>query len=147
MRTADNLLVIQPGEGTSYGRLVQLVEAKETGGRWAAAVVEGQRGGAVWTHVHRGEPEGLFILEGELELCGAESVTKIGPGGFVLIPPDVEHTLRVLSEKARWFAVWPSSLDGLQQELEQARIDGRDDIATATRIRAEHGMETGRRIG
>lgn len=148
MRTSDNLLVIQPGEGASFGRIVRLVEAKEAGGRWGAGIVEGQRsGGGAWTHLHRGEPEGLFILEGELELCGAESVTRIGPGSFVVVPPDTEHSLRVLSETARWFAIWPASVDGLHEELEQARIDGHDDPATAARIRAQHGMEVGRRIG
>jgi len=148
MRTSDDLVVIHPGEGKRYGHILQLVEAKETDGRWGAAMVEGARGaGGAWTHLHRGEAEGLFILEGELDLCGAETVTKIGPGTFVLVPAGVEHTLLVSSETARWLAIWPAALDGLQEELEQAAQEGRKDPEVAVRLRAEHGMEPGRRLG
>jgi quercetin dioxygenase-like cupin family protein len=146
--TSDGLVVIGPDEGKRYGHLVQLVEAKETGGRWGAGIVQGRRGGGggEWTHVHRGEVEGLLILEGEVELCGAETVTRIGPGTFVLVPADVEHSLRVVSETARWFAVWPAALDGLQEKLAQAAREGRGEPEVAARLRAEHGMETGRRL-
>jgi quercetin dioxygenase-like cupin family protein len=147
MRTDDNLVVFHPGDGARYGNILQLVEAKEADGHWGAGIVEGARGGGgAWTHVHRGAAEGLFILEGEVELCGAETVTRIGPGTFVLVPPNVEHSLRVVSEKARWFAIWPASLDGLQAELAQAARDGRTEPEVAVRLRAQHGMEPGRRL-
>lgn len=147
MRTDDNLLVLQPGEGTSYGDILQLVEARDTGGLWGLVIVRSDRGSSGWTHLHRGQPEGFFILEGDLELCGAEIVTRVGPGSFVLVPPDTEHSFRVLSEEARWLAIWPPSLDGVLEELEEARAGGRDDPETVAAIRARHGTERGRQIG
>lgn len=147
MRTDDNLLVLQLGEGRRYGDILQLVEAKDTNGLWGAVIVRSGRGSSGWTHVHRGQPEGFFILEGDLELCGAETVTRVGPGSFVLVPPDTEHSFRVLSEEARWLAIWPPSLDGVLEELEEARAAGRDDPQTAAAIRARHGSEPGHRIG
>ena len=140
-------MVLEPGAGTWHGDIVQKVEARETGGRWGAVVVRSDRGSSGWTHLHRGEPEGFFVLEGELELCGAESVTRIDPGFFVLVPPDTEHSFRVLGDEARWLAIWPSSLDGLLEDLEKARESGRDDPETIAIIRAQHGTESGRRIG
>jgi quercetin dioxygenase-like cupin family protein len=147
MRTTDNLLIVPPGEGRSYGHIERLIEARETGGRWGVVIVRSDRGSSGWTHLHRGEPEAFFILEGDLELCGAETVTRVGPGTFVLVPPDVEHSFRVLSVEARWLAIWPSTLDGLLEELEQARTEGRDDLQTVAAIRARHGTQPGRRIG
>lgn len=94
-----------------------------------------------------GEPEGFLILEGDLELCGAQTVSRVGPGTFLLVPPDTEHSFRVLSDEARWLAIWPAALDGLLDELEQARAEARDDAETISRIRTRHGTETGRRIG
>ena len=144
---SDNLVIVPDGEGRSYGNIERLVEARETGGHWGVVIVRGVRGSSGWTHVHPGEPEAFFILEGDLELCGAETVTRVGPGTFVLVPPDAEHSFRVLSEEARWLAIWPATLDGLLEELEQARSEGRDDLQTMTAIRARHGTKPGRRIG
>jgi quercetin dioxygenase-like cupin family protein len=147
MRTSDNLIVLQPDEGNSHGGIVQKVDAAQTGGRWGVVIVRSERGSSGWTHVHRGEPEGFFVLNGDLELCGAESVTRVGPGTFILVPPDTEHSFRVLSEEARWLAIWPPSLDGLLEELQQAQADGREDLTTTAEIRGRHGTFPGRRIG
>jgi quercetin dioxygenase-like cupin family protein len=146
MRTPDNLLVVAPNEGKSHGHILHKLEAKETDGRWGVAVVRGEKGGSGWTHIHQGEPEAFFVLEGDIELCGAESVTRIGPGHFVLVPPDTEHALRVLSDEARWLAIWPSALDGLVDALEEARARGEDSLASQAAIRARHGTVPGRRI-
>jgi len=146
MRTSDNLLVVQPDERQHFGDIARLVEAGETNGRWGAVIVHAERGTSGMTHLHRGEPEAFFILEGDLEVCGAESVTPIGPGSFVLVPPDTEHTLHVLSEEASWLAIWPSALDGLPEEIERARTEGRGDPETLMEIRRRHGTESGRRL-
>ena len=115
MRTDDGLAIMGPCDGDVFG------------GR---------------THLHRGEAEAFFILEGELELLGATSTTRIGPGTFVLVPPDTAHGLRILgSREARWLAVWPSALDGLPEELAQAA----GDPSAIAAVRERHGMAAGRR--
>jgi hypothetical protein len=53
----------------------------------------------------------------------------------------------VLSEEARWLAIWPPSLDGLLEELRQAEAEGRTDLTTTAEIRPRHGTFPGRRIG
>ena len=137
MRTSDGLLVIGPEERRRFGHIDLLTESTETGGRWGVVVVNETIGTSGRTHLHRGEPEGFFILSGEVEICGAESVTPLGPGGFALVPPDIEHTIRVLSDTASWLAIWPSRLDGLLTE--RASFTG-DQQA----LDQKHGIERGR---
>jgi quercetin dioxygenase-like cupin family protein len=144
MQTSDDLTVVQPDDREEVDGIVRLVEAAETGGRWGVVLVRSGRNRTVSTHLHRGEPEAFLILDGEVELYGAESVTPLRAGAFVLVPPDTEHALRVLSDEARWLAIWPSALDGIVEALAEARAEGRDDPETLAAIRARHGVEGGR---
>lgn len=142
MRTADGLTVTLPGEGDTFGDISVLSRASDGDGRWGAVIVRGVPGEGGKTHIHRGEAEAFFILEGEVELLGATTTTPIQAGSFVLIPPDVEHGLRILGSKpARWLAIWPAALDGLPEDLRAA--DG-DPVRTAS-ARRRHGIEPGRR--
>ena len=146
MKTSDGLKVIAPGEGDPFPALDlrRLATASETGGRWGAVVVSGEPTPHVRTHVHVGEPEAFFILEGRVELLGAESTTPLEPGSFVLVPPDTEHGLRILGDRpARWLAIWPPALDGLPEEIEQVTREGGN--ANALReARERHRMVPGR---
>lgn len=50
-------------------------------------------------HVHHGEAEAFYILDGTVELtCGGETV-KAGVGDFVYTPKDVPHKYVVLGDK------------------------------------------------
>jgi quercetin dioxygenase-like cupin family protein len=135
--------VVGPAEGLSGpGDILVKLQAAETGGRWGVAVVSGVPGEGGRTHVHRGEPEGFFILQGEVELLGVSSRTPIGPGTFVLVPPDTAHGIRIVGTgEARWLAIWPAALDGLVEEL--LTLDP-NDAAGAAEVRGRHGMEPGR---
>ena len=143
MRTDDGLLVVGPDDGLSGPNdIVVKLQSTETGGRWGVAVVSGIPGEGGSTHVHRGEPEGFFLLQGEVELLGATSRTPIAAGTFVLVPPDTEHGLAIVgSEEARWLAIWPAALDGLVEEL--VALDGSDGV-TAADVRGRHGIAPGR---
>jgi quercetin dioxygenase-like cupin family protein len=146
VRTDDGLTVLAPGEGQSFPALdlVRKVTAAETDGRWGVVIVTGSPGLGGRTHVHVGEPEAFFLLEGRVELLGAESTTILEPGAFVLVPPDTEHGLRVLGDTpARWLAIWPSALDGLPEEIERATAEGADPDSLRE-VRRRHGVRPGR---
>ncbi len=143
MWTDDNLMVLRPEDQDERNGIVQLMPASDSEGGWGAVLVRGQRGTSGRTHIHRGESEAFFILDGDIELWGSSSTTPLVPGTFVLIPPDTEHGLRVLSEEARWLAIWPSALDGLIDALAEARTAGRDDAETIAAIRDRHGIAPG----
>ncbi len=143
MWTDDNLMVLRPEDQNERNGIVELMSASDSVGGWGVVLVRGQRGTSGRTHIHKGESEAFFILEGDIELWGSRSTTPLVPGTFVLIPPDTEHGLRVISEEARWLAVWPSALDGIIDALAVARQEGRDDAETTAAIRRQHGTEPG----
>ena len=123
--------------------MVRKVSAAETGG-WGVVVVTGYPGEGGTTHAHDGEAEAFYILEGPVDLLGAESVTRLETGAFVLIPPGVEHGLRMVGDGvSRWLAIWPSALDGFPEAFEAAVADGAT-IETLTALRRAHGILPGR---
>jgi mannose-6-phosphate isomerase-like protein (cupin superfamily) len=141
--TEDQLFILGPDEGAAHpGDVVQKVEASQTGGHWGVAVVSGVPGEGGETHIHVGEAEAFFILEGEVEFLGATSRTPIQVGSFVLVPPDTEHGLRIVgSWPARWLAIWPAALDGLFDEIgsiENVNQEAYDEV------RLRHGVRRGR---
>lgn len=143
MWTDDNLMVLNPDDQKATGTITSLMAASESVGGWGVVIVTGTRGTSGRTHIHRGESEAFFIIEGTMDLCGATSVTPLVPGAFVLVPPDTEHGLRITSDNAKWLAIWPAALDGVTEEIEAARAEGRDDQHTLDEIRRRHGVEFG----
>jgi quercetin dioxygenase-like cupin family protein len=110
MRELDGMRIIGPDDGefevNPLSTSRELVSASDTGGAWRLGEVIATAEPSVGTHRHPGEPEALMILEGEVELHGAQGVTRLAPGDVVFIPPDVEHGLRT-PNGGRWLAIWP----------------------------------------
>ena len=146
-RTEDGLIVLEPGGGDAFASMdvVRKSQAVDGDGRWGIVVVRGIPGEGGRTHVHDGEAEAFYVLEGEVEFLGRESVTAMTAGSFALVPPDTEHGIRIVgTEPAAWLAVWPTALDGLPEELERLEARG----ATAAEIaalRKHHGVRPGRK--
>jgi quercetin dioxygenase-like cupin family protein len=141
--TEDRLLILGPEEGASHpGDVVQKMEATDGDGKWSVAVVSGIPGEGGTTHVHVGDAEAFFVLDGEVEFLGATSRTPLTAGAFVLVPPDTEHGIRITgSGPARWLAVWPAALDGMFEEM--GSIEGvNEDRYDEVRLR--HGVRPGR---
>lgn len=111
MREVDGMRIIGPEDGERIpGRnstLREVISAGETGDRWAFGEVIAEPDESVATHLHPGEAEAFVILEGEVELHGAQGVAQLRPGDVVFIPPDTEHGLRT-PRGGRWLAVWPT---------------------------------------
>lgn len=110
MRELDGMRIIGPADGElSEGRgstRRDLISASDTGGRWALGEVTAEPDESVATHFHPGEPEAIVIVEGDVELHGAQGVAHLSAGDVVFIPPDTEHGLRTPTG-GRWLAVWP----------------------------------------
>ena len=110
MRVLDGIRILGPDDGTLQAghnsTLRELVSAAETGERWRFGEVVAEPDDLVATHLHPGEPEAIIILEGDVELHGAEGVAVLHAGDVVFIPPDTEHGLRTPTG-GRWLAIWP----------------------------------------
>ena len=110
MRELDGIHILGPTDGTITERpsstIRELIAAGDTGERWSFGEVVAPPNEEVATHLHPGEPEAIIVLEGELELHGAQGIARVGPGDVLFIPPDTEHGLRTPAG-GRWLAIWP----------------------------------------
>lgn len=143
--TPDGLTILGPGEGDAFPSMdvVRKATAAQTG-VGGIVVVRGMPGEGGRTHIHRGESEAFYILEGSVEFLGATSTTPLTAGAFALVPPDTEHGVRVIGDTpASWLAVWPAALDGFPEELERLISAGADATTIAT-LRRHHGVAPGR---
>jgi quercetin dioxygenase-like cupin family protein len=111
MRELDGIRILGPTDGMRRpGRnagLREIIGTDDTGGRWSFGEVTAEPDESVATHIHPGEPEAIIILEGRIELHGAQGIADLGPGDVVFIPPDTEHGLRTPTG-GRWLAIWPT---------------------------------------
>lgn len=145
-RTEDGLIVLAPGDGEAFPSLdvVQKASAGDGDGRWGVVVVRGVPGEGGRTHRHIGEAEGFYILEGEVEFLGATTLTPMRAGAFALVPPDVEHGIRIVGDgPAAWLAIWPASLDGFPEEMERLSAAGAS-AAEIAALRRHHRITSGR---
>ena len=143
--TPDGLVVVLAGGGDAFPTLdvVRKTTAAESGG-WGVVVVTGYPGEGGRTHIHQGEAEAFYVLEGPLDLLGRESTTRLETGAFVLVPPGVEHGLRMVGDGvSRWLAIWPRALDGFPEAAERAAADDAGSEVLAD-LRRRHGILPGR---
>ena len=110
--------VLRPGEGPAYGfhgaRILIKASGDDTRGQLGVMESFYPAGLSVHTHVHAGEDEMLYLLDGELAgFCDDERWTATA-GSFVFVPRDRPHGFTVTSPgPARALVVTgPARLDG-----------------------------------
>ena len=97
-------VVVRPGEGQAVrwgpaGVVRVLAGADSTDGCFSLVEVTEEPGSAAPLHVHHGEAEGFYILEGRIELTSGEDTVTATAGDFVYTPKDVPHKYGVLGEQ------------------------------------------------
>jgi len=93
--------VLGPGEGPAYGfhgsAVVIKASVEQTSGQLGVMESAYPPGLSVHEHVHEGEDEMFYLLEGEMAVfCGEERWT-VSAGGFVFVPRDRPHGCTVTS--------------------------------------------------
>ena len=94
-------VVVRAGEGPAVrwgpGGVIRIIAgADSTGGSFSLVEATEEPGSAAPLHVHHGEAEAFYILEGTIRLtCGEDSLTAT-PGDFVYTPKDVPHKYAVI---------------------------------------------------
>jgi mannose-6-phosphate isomerase-like protein (cupin superfamily) len=70
-------------------------------------------------HVHHGNEECFFILEGRVDFTLDGETATLGPGSCVLVPKDRPHTFANTGEgPARWVGIFaPGRYQGLIEDL------------------------------
>ena len=73
--------------------------ADSTAGTFSVVEALEEPGSAAPLHVHHGEAEAFYVVDGTIELtCGDDTVTA-GPGDFVHTPRDVPHRYAVVGDR------------------------------------------------
>jgi quercetin dioxygenase-like cupin family protein len=95
--------VLRPGEGRAYdfhGSVVVIKAASsDTAGQLAVMESSYPAGLSVGAHVHAGEDEMFYLLEGELSgFCDDEQWTATA-GSFVFVPRDRPHGFIVVGDR------------------------------------------------
>jgi mannose-6-phosphate isomerase-like protein (cupin superfamily) len=88
----ERAVVVQPGEGQRVANIEFLARSEDTP-RFNLSIITVQaRSDGPEMHVHAGEDDSFYILEGELTFMVDDEQVVAGPGTFVLVPPQVPHT-------------------------------------------------------
>jgi quercetin dioxygenase-like cupin family protein len=96
--------LVRAGEGPAVhwgpgGRIRFLAGADSTDGSFSLVEATEAPGSAAPLHVHHGEAEAFYVVDGTLELtCGDQTLT-VGTGDFVYAPKDVPHAYTVVGER------------------------------------------------
>jgi len=88
-----------PGEGEASWFLTNHMTLKatkdETGGGFGLVESLIAAGSSPPLHVHHGEDESFYVLEGELTFRAGDETFEVEPGSFVFLPRDLPHTFVV----------------------------------------------------
>jgi quercetin dioxygenase-like cupin family protein len=86
-------VVSGPGEGESLSDVrLYLVKGGLPDLALFESVLEPDDGTSL--HLHREHADGFYVLDGELEVTVGSQTARLGPGGLMLAPPGVVHTVR-----------------------------------------------------
>ena len=97
-------VVVRSGEGQTFrwgpqGTIRILAGASNTDRSFSVVESTEPPGSGAPLHVHHGEAEGFYILDGRVELtCGGQTVAA-GAGDFVYTPKDVPHKFVVAGDR------------------------------------------------
>jgi mannose-6-phosphate isomerase-like protein (cupin superfamily) len=89
----ERAIVIPPGQGQRTGNVEFLARTVDTP-RFNLSIIEIAAGRELEPHVHEGEDDAFYILEGELIFTVEGRDVAAPPGTFVLVPPGIEHAFR-----------------------------------------------------
>jgi mannose-6-phosphate isomerase-like protein (cupin superfamily) len=86
-------VVVPPGQGHRVGNVEFLARTADTP-RFTFGIIEIAPGRVLEAHVHDGEDDAFYIVEGEMTFVIGDETVPAPPGTFVLVPPGVEHGFR-----------------------------------------------------
>lgn len=86
-------IVVPPGQGHRIGNVEFLARTADTP-RFTFGIIEITPGRVLEAHVHDGEDDAFYIIEGEMTFTVGDEDVPAPPGTFVLVPPGVEHGFR-----------------------------------------------------
>src|SRR5947209_13724598 len=102
--STSGAVLVRPDQGPAVrwgpAAVVRIIASSEsTDGSFSVVEATEQPGSAAPLHVHHGEAEAFYVIEGTIELtCGDQTLTA-GGGDFVYTPKDVPHKYAVVGDR------------------------------------------------
>jgi mannose-6-phosphate isomerase-like protein (cupin superfamily) len=87
----DRLIVVRPGHGLRSGDVEFLATSDHTPRLNVCTILLDPYSKGVPAHVHEGEDDAFYVLEGELTFEGDDGPVTAPAGTFVLAPAGVSH--------------------------------------------------------
>jgi quercetin dioxygenase-like cupin family protein len=132
------------------GSLMEIkARAEDTGG--ALGFLEGrffEKGYGPPLHLHSGEDEAMYVLEGQIRFRVGDDEFVAGPGSWVWQPRGVPHTFRVESENARALVIFTPG--GIERMFEEGGVPAGEsaeppqqeyDVEAAAALAKRYGFE------
>ena len=82
-----------------------ILDSSQTEGSIALMDQWGERGDTTPMHIHRGEAEIFYVLEGDVIAWAGHDQLAVGQGGALYLPADLQHAFGVVSSTARLISV------------------------------------------
>jgi quercetin dioxygenase-like cupin family protein len=121
----DQAYRIAAGEGLEdlwwkTGRLWVKASGAETQGAFSQVEVDDPQGCAPPMHIHHGEEETFYVVEGEVTVFADGERVDLEAGDYAFVPRGVDHAYIVRSERARMLITFSPS--GFEQFFVQEGI-------------------------
>ena len=119
------------------------IHGRDTGGAFALVECSDPTGGGPPPHIHHREDETFYVLEGEYEIvCGQEKFTA-KQGAAALLPRDVPHTNRNISNATSKILVTltPAGFEQFFEEIGAMSPAEQSEIPRVMGIAQRYGLE------
>jgi quercetin dioxygenase-like cupin family protein len=132
MTTSSSKVVVNAEEGKVIrhpsGAVITIkVRAEDTGGTYSLLESVLPPGGRVPTHVHHGEDEATYVLDGELSIEMAGTAVRATQGSYIVVPRDVVQSFTNTGSRPCRFLTFftPGGAEGFFEEASDlARASG-----------------------
>ncbi len=117
--------ILTAGEGPSTWFLGTLITSKATGEETEHSFALREQtlpaGFAPPLHVHHGEDEAWYLLEGQMKVVCGDTVLHAKPGAFVVLPKGIAHGFRIEGDApCRLLELnWPAGFEHFYEEAGQ----------------------------
>lgn len=135
----ESRVITRPGLRTSL-----LATSDDTDGAWSLIENEADPTHGPTPHWHKEMIEGIYMLEGEIDIEIDGEDRRAGPDDFVLMPPRRVHTFTVVSNQPARFLILasPSGLEEYFAEMQELMAEADEwppaDMAPVIEVMERH---------
>ena len=130
-----------------FGMLAEVkASAADTGGRYTLVEITAPAGLETPLHVHYGEDEGFYVLEGSVTILVGDETVELAAGQHAYGPRDVPHTFTIGPDGAKM--LWVLAPGGFEDFIHDVSVPAEQrTVPPASVLPPENAAEIVRRHG